>query len=321
MAKTTRHGSIADQLQALLAYRNRPDGVEEGCSQTNELPSQIGTNWKIVADNDNAVSDAEGTRLERLLEITPSIQQIARSLAGVEFDDRGNPIGGDIERDGEGRITRLGHLHFSDGGQTEKAFKLTVDGKVVQYDRRLPVGAMVGAQERLTMPAGGAGSQSVGSNRYFADLLDTRAARFVAGKRKRRTGRSYTARESAEMLREATANTNMAKVTFTKFPAGLPCGAPKVSDSFLGMKKTTCSGGGAVGWEDLASSIAEREVWMRALADLSDADRKTLSDAAKAGSLADIGGAGDRRASERRGMRRLMAANDNLLAAMKKVAA
>lgn len=304
MSKSTRHGSIAEQLKALMAYRNRPEVEYE--------PMQ--TNWSVTpAANDNDPEEIIDLRFERDWRQTPSVQAIMDSVATE-----------DTERNDNGQIVRIGKLRFSDGMQTEKGYTNGVDGDVIQADIRMPTGAMMGMKDKPDRQSGGEvhPSETKASNQYFEDMLGTIPHRYIPNG-KRRNGESFTAEQSAKILADAYANTDMEKVTYTHFPKGLPCGSPKVADSFLGMRKTTCAGGGGEKWEDTLTAMIDRDVWFDALQELKDRDRDVLDMAMGNVSLESIGrkgGHGSKYAAVA-GRRRLMAANDNFAAILKKSAA
>ncbi|MGH6774768.1 hypothetical protein [Brucella tritici] len=307
MEKKSRHGSMAEQLAALKAYRSRPEAKYE--------PMQ--TTWRLTPSNDNTDPEAmEGLRMDRRLEITPSIHAIMKSVAT-----------GDICRNEDGQIIGVGDLSFSDGNQTEAGYVLGIDGDVIQADIRMPAGAMLKTKEKADTPSGSAeaSSEVSASNAYFSNVLGTIPHRYKPGVRKRKKGKSYTQAESAQALADAYANTDMDKVTYTRYPKGLPCGSPKAADSFIGMRKTTCAGGGGESWEDTLSAMIDRKVWLDALQELKDKDREILDAAMDAANYTDVGiAAGQSRnyADKRSGGRKaLIAANDNLAAAIKKHAA
>ena len=302
--KPTRHGSLSEQLQALMAYRNKSEGDYE--------PLQ--TNWAVVPDNNNAdPEEVADMRFERKRLVTPSVREIMKQVAT-----------GDVERNKQGQIIRIGRLKFSDGKQTERGYMLGIDGVVIETDIRMPTGAMLGARDKTDVQSGGeVNPQEVkASNQYFEDMLGTQPHRYKPNG-KRRNGQNYTAEQSAKMLAEAYANTDMSKVTFTRYPKGLPCGSPKVADSFLGMRKTTCAGGGGQAWEDITSALVDRDIWADTVASLSERDIAVLDSALEAKNMTDIYGAakGTHKTAERRGKRLLRAANDNLAEFMKIFAA
>ncbi|TGQ19308.1 hypothetical protein [Mesorhizobium sp. M00.F.Ca.ET.217.01.1.1] len=301
-ARRTRHSKLAEQLSALLAYRNKPEG---------EI-IQSTTNWSTVPANDNNPEDLTDLRSERLREMTPSVEAIMRSVAT-----------GDVERNDKGQIIRIGALHFSDGTQTERAYTTGPDGKLLRYDARMPTGAMLDTREKAKVEAGGSDNPQEGaaSDKYFAEMFGVRLTARVSAGRNKRTGKSYTADEATAMLADAWANTNPAKVTYTRFPAGLPRAGARIADSFLGMRKSGCAGNGSMPWTDISTALVERETWAATVAYLSERDVEVLDKALEADSLADLGEGGHKRTLERQGKRRLQAANDNLTEAQRKVAA
>ncbi|MDI6028328.1 hypothetical protein QBK99_19225 [Corticibacterium sp. UT-5YL-CI-8] len=297
-----RHGSIAEQLQAVMAYRNRPEGEQQ----------PIKTNWAVSPANDNNPEDVAGLTKERHREITPSLDAIMNSVKT-----------GDVERNEAGQIIRIGSLLFSDGTQVEKAYRLMM-GEVTQYAAIMPVGAMLGTSEKAKNEAGGSGDNAqevAASNSHFASMFDVKlTARKPAGRNKRK-GKSYTAAESQMMLDDAYANTDMRKVTATRYPAGLPRAGVRIADSFLGMRKAAKGESGSMAWEDITTSMVNRDVWATTVASLMEKDRTVLDAASTAKTMADIAPGGHRRSAERRGKARLIAANDNLVTALKKATA
>ncbi len=301
----TRHSKMADQLAPLLAWMRRPELDE---------PVTIQSNWQVAPTPSLNVEDYEGLATERRLEITPSIEAIMRN---VETND--------IERNEKGQIIRIGTMQFSDGTQTEKGYVMGIDGDVILADIRMPTGALLGAKEKADAPSGNGDNpqEATLSNAYFADMLKTAPQRYVSGKRNKTKGRNISAEEAKSILAQAYANTDMSKVAITKCPDGLPCGSRRAADSFLGMRKTTCAGNGAQGWEDISTALVNRDMWAETVASLSERDVAVLDSAAKAGKMADIFGArgGASKTEERRGKRLLRAANDNLAEFMKIFAA
>lgn len=299
----TRHASLADQLKALLAYRNRPEGE----------PEPIKTNWTTTVANDNVdPEEVEDYSFERNLLVTPSTQEIMRQVRA-----------GDIARNDAGQIVRIGKLRFSDGTQTERAYTLGPDGDVIQMDVRMPAGAMLGATERAKEQSGGKGytqAQLEQSNMFFAAMLGTIEPRYIK-RTKRRNGPSLNAEQSRIELAKAIANTDVMPIV-KRYKAGLPCGGQRVADSFLGMQKGKKGESGAIAWEDIATHKVNREIWDETIAALSTEDTETLNTAMKGRTLREIGEAhgfvGKR--AERMGKKILRAANDNLAAALKKSA-
>ncbi|MER9697647.1 hypothetical protein [Mesorhizobium sp. M0146] len=302
IAKRSRHSKMAEQLTALLAYRNRPEGD----------PAPTQTNWSATPANDNSPDDIADLRAERLREITPSIDAIMRSVAT-----------GDIERNDRGQIVRIGSLRFSDGTQTERAYAIGPDGKIVRYDARMSTGAMMDTREKAKVEAGGGDNpqEAIESDRYFSAMFGVKLSARVSAGRNKRTGKSYTPDEAQAMLDVAWANTDPAKVTYTRFPVGLPRAGARIADSFLGMRKTGGGSGGSMAWSDISTALVERETWAATVAYLSERDVAVLDAAMEAGSMADVGCAAGqtRQYADKRsgGSRALKAANDNLASAIK----
>lgn len=298
-----RHGSIAEQLAAVRRFATEPD----------HQPEPLQTNWSVVPANDNNPDEIEDLKHDRKRLVTPSVAEIMKNVAT-----------GEVERNEAGQVIRIGKLRFSDGTQTEKAYRLTIDGGVEEYAARMPSGAMLGSRCKVDVALGGDDNpqEVTESNQYFADMLDTKKARYLTGKKHKGPRVRMTADEARAELGKAYANTDMSKVTFTRCPDGLPCGSARIADSFLGMQKTTCAGGGSMMWQDIVTAMADRKEWFDAVDDLKDQDRATLEAARTARNMADIGlKAGHHgKQAERQGKRRLMAANDNLMAALRKSA-
>lgn len=294
--RSRRHASLADQLAALLAYRNRPEPEA----------TPIKSNWTTVPANDNAdPEEIADMRIERRLEIVPSMKTIVEEMTK------------DVERDRDGKIIAIGKLRFSDGSQTERAHMYGPDGKLIRYDARMPVGAMLGTKEKADAQSGPAENpQEVAlSNRYFAEMFGIAPHRYISGTRNRRHGKSYSVDESRATLATAIAST--AEMPAVKqCPAGLPCGSQRVADSFLGMKKSSKGESGSMAWEDISTSIVHREIWAETIAALKDDDKNVLDFAMSAQSMAELGVAAgqSRQYADKRGggKRRLVAANDNL---------
>lgn len=297
-----RHASLADQLSALRAFATQPD----------HEPEPLQTNWSVVPANDNDPEDVAELKHDRKRLVTPSVAEIMKN---VRLDD--------VARNEAGQVVRIGRLRFSDGTQTEKAYRFTLDGKLEEYAARMPAGAMLGCRDKVDVALGGDENPQhvTDSNIYFAEMFGTRKPRYITGSKARGHRNAMTHEEAKAELARAYANTDMTKVTFTHFPDGLPCGSARIADSFLGMQKTTCAGGGSMMWQDIVVAMADRKEWFDAVDALKDDDRETLQAAMAAKSMADIGGTGHKRSAERRGKRRLIAANDNLMAAIRKIAA
>lgn len=298
-----RHGSLAEQLAAVRRYATTPD----------HEPEALQTNWSVVAANDNNPDEVEDLKHDRKRLVTPSVSEIMKNVSS-----------GEVEKNEAGQTIRIGRLRFSDGKQTERAFRLTIDGGVEEYAARMPAGAMLGSRDKVDVALGGDENprEVIESNNYFAEMLNTKKPRYVTGRRYKGARINLSHDEAKAELAKAYANTDMSKVTFTRCPVGLPCGSAKIADSFLGMQKTTSAGGGSMMWQDIVTAMADRKEWFDAVDGLKDDDREVLNTAMTARNMADIGTKAGHtgKQAERQGKRRLIAANDNLMAAIRKAA-
>jgi hypothetical protein len=289
MTKPARN--LADQLAAVLAHYTRQD----------HEPEPLVSNFVTTPANDNRTTvKSEGLSGELYLKVTPSIEAIMRAARG------------EWVRNEDGMIVAIGSLRFSDGTQTEKAYMRGPDGDVIQYDRRMPCGSMLGTSEQLTEPMG-SGSVSVKiSNSDFTERFGVPSRTYIpSGKRRR--GRSYTALESRAMLDAAYANTK-ALPEITTCPSGIASGTSAYSDQFIGMKIGSTGKGGAASWVDVFTSVEDHKAWREAHDALSAKDKTVLSRAMNAKTLADISPGGTVRGASKRGKRLLLAANDNYAA-------
>lgn len=294
---------LAEQLAALLEYRSRPEPE----------PEPLKSNWTTTPANDNVdPEEVIDYRFERHLRMTPSVQEIVRQVQA-----------GPVERNDAGQIVTIGRLKFSDGTHTERAQKRGVDGDVVDYDRPMPVGAMLNTREKGEAPMGGIGYRKAeldNSNLYFAASLGTLPPRFVKST-KRRNGPSLTADESRALIAEAIANTKVMPEV-TRLPPGLPCASRRISECFNGMQLAANGESGAIQWQDVSVTIENAAVWKKVLKALGDKDVAALDAAMSARTLADVGeavGQTKKYATYNQGGKRaLIAANDNLAAAIKK---
>ncbi|MBZ9921472.1 hypothetical protein LB579_27635 [Mesorhizobium sp. BR1-1-7] len=281
---------------ALLAYRNRPEGPIE----------PVKTNWSVIPANDNNPEDVVDLGIERSWRITPSVAEIMASVATKE-----------VARNDRDQIVRIGKLRFSDGEQTERAYCYGPEGKLMQYDARLPVGAMMGTRDKPDSQLGGTGyteRATVLSNSYYAEVFDVDYPQYVKAGKRKRGDVLITPEEQRELLAGP-----LPPITVCQ--PGLPTGSERVADSFIGLRKGKKGESGAIGWEDIAMSKVHREVWEETLAYLSQQDVETLDAALDARTLADIAPGGHKRSAQRRGKRDLRVANDNLVSAMKIAAA
>lgn len=151
-AKTAapRHGKLAKQLRALLAWRAASQPVD----------------WTSVPVNDNE-PDVDGNlepmQLDTVHTIRPRISEMLDAVKDVEFEervtartssDRVVAVGGDIQRgpvlSQAGKppcIVRLGGLRLSNGRQTERALVRTETG-VQMDDIRIPLAGIVDCKVR-----------------------------------------------------------------------------------------------------------------------------------------------------------------------------
>lgn len=310
---------FADKYEAALrAYRSRPE----------EIVEPLQSNWTVVAANDNAdPEEVADYKFERHLRMTPSVQEIMRHVAA------GPVVYGHVELDVDGRpvtkhapIVSIGKLHFSDGTQTEKAHMRGPDGDTIQFDRPMPVGAMLRTREKAEGPAGGKGFTDVdreNSKKFYAGTFGTELPRFIK-RTTRRNGPSMTAEQSRANLQAAIANTPVMPPV-TKYPTALPCGSDVVADNFLGFKKVCTGQSGSIAWQDIGQTIENAKVWKNLLKALKAEDVKVLDAAMAAQTYEDIGvsiGQSPSYAKKKGGGRRaLIAANDNLADAIKKYVA
>lgn len=300
---------LAEQLQALLEYRNRPDTPPDPLqSSWSTDPSTVIIEQGVAEEDEFIERFAE----DMLLEVTPSIKEIVRQMRT-----------GEVVRNEAGQIVSIGTLRFSDGEKHERAYKRGLDGDVVAYMRKMPAGAMLGATEKIGGPhAGGLPPTVTISNQNITALLlgrdeDGRPKNYRGyqqGVRNKRRGRSYTAEESRKLIAEAVANTKVMPEV-TKCPPGLACGTARFSDQFIGLKIGSTGKGGAPNWVDFFMAGRDHEEWMESVADLDEKDVTVLSAAMSARSLRDVGmqvGQSPEYARRKGGKLALLAANDNL---------
>lgn len=296
---------LAEQLSALMAYRNRSD----------HKPEPVTSNWSVVPANDNAVTKrSERLADEKLLKVTPSIEEILRNMR-EDWVWKG------------GKLVSIGRLRFSDGTAYEPALVRTDDGSVERKLVRVRAGAMLGCNEALTEDAGGQGSAVMIGNaemqaNYFpkTDAGDVITPRTFIPSGRRRQGKSLSPRQSRALISEAIANTK-AMPPVTKCPPGVASGTAQFSEQFIGMKIGSTGKGGMIHWVDLYTAGLEHDAWVKAHSSLSKNDRETLDLTLTAKNLADVGRSGHRRSRERQAVKRLRAVNDNYLAALRSFAA
>lgn len=294
----TRHGSLAEQLKALLEYRNRPEGPIE----------TVKTNWKTVAVNDNNPEDLEDLHIERSRPIRPRLGEIMEDVKN-----------GETLRNEDGQIVAIGGLSFSDGTQTEKAHKFSTDGKLVEYDARMPVGAMLKTSERQERILGG---DTDASNLAYTLVYGGKHPNTV----KRKDPEDRAAEKPAPKMSKAEMRAEISglpdfPVTLCK--KGFPWKPKMLRELFMGLEKGRKGETGSVAWEDISTHIVEREMWAETMANLSDKDKATLQAVETAGNMQDVGIAHGKRGRQAWtvGKAMIAVANDNLKAAKKKSAA
>lgn len=302
-----RHPSLADQLAAIRKLITEPD----------HTPEPVKTNWSIVPANDNNPEDVADMHVERHWDMSPSPEEIMRQVkAGPEI------------RNAAGQIIRIGNLRFSDGTQTETGFKLTIDGKVVSHQFAMPAGAMLGTTDKERAVRGGDDTSMAASNAYFGEPKTDKTvgglfqAEFSKprGKapRTKRTG-PKTKAEAQQWLADAIANTPVMPAV-TKCPDGFPAAPKRLAQLFPGMVKVATGSEGSSAWQDIALKRENRKEWHEWVEGLSAEDSAVLEAARTARSYADVSPGGTERGARKRGRRALIAANDNLMAAINKLA-
>lgn len=316
---------LSGKLVAIRAYIDR-----------DEAPTGIQTNWTTEPANDNKAP--AGMSVECAHEITPSIEAIERIMNDIELVWRREPrrLGGkgkqelhawpvqrDVERDQFGDVVR------------QRVGALVFDGK----------NALLGHQERATREKGGA-AQTI-PNSHVAAYVGAEDIVFIPAAKLKRKGIPMKKSETRAYLREmgvngevdlpeARHNAGLDIYTKPKRPV-LPAGSPVVGNIFLGQMKAPPKKGGTEMWQDLAGNVRKGEIevwqdlygniygkdeWRRAHAKLPEADRTTLHALETAKTMADIGKAHGYSGAfaTKQGRKALIAANDNLGAALKKFA-
>ncbi|MDO3431175.1 hypothetical protein QWJ46_00610 [Rhizobium sp. CBN3] len=288
-----RHGSLAEQLVALRKYATEPD----------HDPEPLQTNWSVVPANNNNPDEVADFGHERFLRISPSLEEIMRSVIGHE-----------PERNATGQIIKWGSLRFSDGTQTERCIMYGIDGKAINGEITMPAGAMLRCRDEMEANLGASGKTGKYidlSNAWFGETLGSLPHRFIKSG-KRRKGKNYSRDEAIAMLEEAKANTAVMPAV-TVYPTGLPCGMKMVADAFVGMKKGKKGESGSMAWQDFATLKSGREAWRDALRAIPAETRDVLDTSLRAKNMQEIGmslGFQGKHA-ERKGKQALIAANDN----------
>lgn len=293
----SRHKSLAGAMTALMAYKNRPESAI--------IP--VSTNWNVVPENSNEPEVISQMHTERRIQILPTVEEIMRNVSSE-----------DIERNDLGQIVRIGRLKFSDGTQVEAGNKYGPGGEVMATKHRMPAGAMLGCREQESRTLGGDENPSevAASNNYFLAAFELeRRERIPSGKKTKRTYQTHD--QAKEDLAKAYANTPVLPPV-TRCPPGLPNAGNRISDSFLGMKKTTTGESGSMGWQDVSTALVDREIWAQAIEALSERDRETIDASMKAANFKSL--ARGRRGGNAYlfGKKSLVAANDNLQGLLKK---
>jgi hypothetical protein len=188
-----RHRALSLELSALLAWRGNAQ----------QAASPLATNFSLPGNDNSAAFDTnngkDGKREDRSLdsrhEYRPTAEEIMKGLADVEFNERGIPIGGDIEYGPEysskrfhglRTIHRLGSLRFAPYD------------KILANDDSPPRGSLVAwrasATRRGRLP-GDAFSRPKGSkprdqedvtatNNHFAEMLGAQPHRYIPTRRR-----------------------------------------------------------------------------------------------------------------------------------------
>lgn len=294
-----RHGSLAEQLAATLIFATAPD----------HEPEPIETNWTVTPANDNNPEDVADMKTEKLWDISPSVEEMMKQAQA-----------GPVQKNDAGQTVRIGRLRFSDGTQTEQAMKVTIDGKVVTFQDRMPTGAMLGTSDKERAQRGGDENpqELTDSNEYFVEMFGTKKPRYLKATKKRQPRQHISHEDAKRMLAAVYAKAGDVTKLITRYPDGLPCGSQKVADSFLGMRKTTCAGGGSMAWQDVVSETEQRRSWHDAVGYMADEHFDVLTHASKAKSLKEIGQARGFKGQYaiEAGRRLLIAANDNFAEAL-----
>ncbi|KQY53123.1 hypothetical protein ASD46_01335 [Rhizobium sp. Root491] len=326
-----RHRDLG-AMNGLLAFRNRPTGAAEGSGVRMKGFSALATNWSIVPTNDNVPTE-DGFGNEREVQYEPSIQLIMESVEKIEVRERPEPsmlsakgkreihaipVGGLVEYgsyvDNEGKrhkcIVRIGSLRFSDGSQKEKGQKLVL-GEAVDTEIRMPVGAMLGCNEKSARDKG-AEIDETGSNSHYRWMVKGKTARQPKRKTRSKVRVAISKAEARAMLAKAIENTPVMP-EIKKCPDGFPFGPTALRQLFIAGRKGKNGETGSQAWEDIAVESENKRQFEIALESMLDSDVRILADAVEAKSLAQLGearGYKGRHAVDA-GRSLLRAANDN----------
>ncbi|MGO6719578.1 hypothetical protein ACC717_05705 [Rhizobium ruizarguesonis] len=330
-----RHRDLSE-LSALLAMRSRPIGVAEGVEP--EPAPAISTNFRLIPANDNEAPE-EGFGTERAIEYEPSLDKIEDAIEGLPVTYRAEPMvlggrqnrqihaipangdiayGTHVDDDGKSHkvITRIGKLRFSDGSQTEKGQKLSIDGKVVDADIRMTVGAMLGCREKSSRDKG-AEVDTTGSNQHYRWVVKGRVAQPPKLHSTKDERVDLSKDEARQTLADAYANTPVMP-DIKRYPDGLPYGPSNLRQLFIGGRKGKKGESGSQAWQDIYTEKANRDTFQRGLDAMQDTHVRVLTEAMSAKSLGALGEARGYRGRHAvdAGRRLLVAANDNFEKAM-----
>jgi len=326
-----RHRGLG-AMSGLLAFRNRPTGVAEGAGVKMKGFSALASNWSLMPANDN-VPPEDGFGNERSVQYEPSIDLIMESVAKIRTRERPEPsilnptsnreihsipTGGSVEYgsyvDDEGDrhrcIVRIGSLRFSDGTQKEKGHKLVL-GEAVDADIGMPIGAMLGCNEKSARDKGAEIDES-GSNAHYRWMVKAKSAKQPKKKARSKLRVVMSKTEARAMLAQAIANTPVLPEV-KRGPDGFPYGPTALRKLFIAGQKGKNGETGSQAWEDIAVESENKRQFEIALESMLDSDVRVLTDAVDAKSLAQLGearGYKGRHAVDA-GRSLLRAANDN----------
>jgi len=103
-------------------------------------------------------------------------------------------------------FTCIGKLRFSNGQVTERAYTRGPDGKLIAFDTKVPVGAMLGTSENQERVLGGNRKGVAKRNAYFAELLEASLPNKTKTKKRQRYVK-VSKEETRADLAKAYANT------------------------------------------------------------------------------------------------------------------
>lgn len=297
MANRTRHARLRKMARHLLDYRDRPEG---------DVPD-VATNWPTTADNDNVnPEDKAGLHVERRLSIRPTVIEIMREVET-----------GDTTLNGAGQVVAIGALRFSDGTQSEKAYCYGPDGKLIMYDATMPTGSMLGTSDKQERALGG--EATTDGNAFFNAFFTAKAPK-VAARKEPAADQKIGREQAVVVLADAKANTTTMP-TVTQCPTGWPWKPRKLRELFIGMQKGKGGSSGSIGWQDVSTSMYQRDMWAETISEMEPAHVNTIDRSLTAKSFADLADSGNMRTRTRNGQAQFIAANDNLADAYKKAAA